>query len=99
MPDSTIADELKAARALLAKGWCQHALERNGSYCAFGAINKAVTGDAMSYGAGQRLGPYAAIMDIVPGCDIAAFNNAETTTQQDVLNLFDKALAELGALA
>lgn len=31
--------------------------------------------------------------------DVDAFNDAETTTDQDVLNLFDKALADLGGMA
>ena len=40
--------------------------------------------------------PPAAVTGLEP---IAEFNDAPTTTKQDVLNLFDKALADLGGLA
>lgn len=90
---------LTAARAEVAKGWCQRALEdEHGNVCALGALNRVTSGDARC---DQEMpeGLYGVLWDHVPDHQsVASYNNAETTTQQDVLNLFDKALSDLGGL-
>lgn len=103
MSDSpTIADDLKAARALLEKGWCKNALEDGrGNCCVLGAIALATAGNAYEWNDRSQ---HAAVLvaDQLPGGALMTLmnvNNAYDTTQQDMLNLMDKALAELGALA
>jgi hypothetical protein len=99
MSNSTIADDLKAARALIEKGWCKDALRLGNTYCAIGALSKVTEGDVYAC-TSRGDAAYHAVRKMLPaGVDIADFNNAPETTRQDVLNLFDKALAELGALA
>jgi hypothetical protein len=102
MSQQTIADDLKAARALLEKGWCKHVLEDGkGGHCALGAIVRATTGD--DYGWNQRAVDAAVFMgNRTPGGqvnDLVAFNNAAETTPQDVLDLFDSAIAVASELA
>lgn len=93
---------LKGARAEVAKGWCKNALERGGSVCAIGAIARAVHGSAQASVSEHDVSQaaWSIVKDHVPGgIPLSYYNNAETTTQQDVLDLFDKALADLGGLA
>lgn len=106
MSDSTIADDLKAARALLEKGWYQGGLtDYMGNMCVIGALNKVCCGDIIALFEGEGWTRRDAAVDVLRrilaplGTDIAEFNDAYTTTHEDVLNLFSKALAELGALA
>lgn len=108
MPDSTIADDLVRARSeLVARGWCKHVLQDyEGNICALGAVHMAIIGRSdLSFNDdgferctdAQRV--LAAVLEDRFLKSVSAFNDDIDTTQQDVLNLFDKALAELGALA
>jgi hypothetical protein len=95
-------DDLVAARALIAKPdtWCIGRLfgsEPTGlvSYCAIGAINKAVTGSPIGMVFSDH-GAAAAVLAALPpafGHDLpklAIFNNTHTHTE--VLALFDRAI-------
>lgn len=103
----SVIEDLKAARQHVERGWMQGKLtDYNGNVCAMGAVSIA---------AGMRIGSmvshtmewdrhqaqYEALMKQIPEgfFDVAAFNDDPATTKQDVLNLFDKALAELGGMA
>lgn len=103
MSTQTIADDLKAARALVNEGWCQGDLaDAHGGVCAIGALNLICVGSVyISVGGYPRRDAAVDALKrlLMPGQYLHEFNDASTTTQQDVLSLFDKALAELGALA
>lgn len=98
-----VAEVLVRARNLLATGrWCKGILEdSNDHVCALGAIRNAARAEAMFNGA-----PYAAVRDAAAD-QLAAqlpdvfyrvehFNDDDGTTLDDVLTLYDKALADLG---
>jgi hypothetical protein len=104
----SVVEDLKAARQHVELGWTQgklHRVETN-SVCAMGAVSLAA---GMRFGSpcsqivewDRHQAMYDELMKHIPSefFDVAAFNDAETTTQRDVLDLFDKALAELGGLA
>jgi hypothetical protein len=101
----TIRDVLVRSRALIAKGWTQAAAARdaNGrecaafaaeaiSWCAAGAICCCIRPGGASYNAvAAAMGFSSAIAapDSLP-----VFNDRQTTTQQDVLDAFDRAIAK-----
>lgn len=101
MPDSTIADDLRAARALVERGWFKGWLTDGQRVCAVGALNIACNGSAAGIPLDdwERRDAAAALLRQHLTQEIAYFNDDPETTKQDVLNLFDKALADLGALA
>lgn len=82
---------LKRARKLIAKGWTQHEMRASHSgvvcYCAVGALCEATRENTLLY--------YAAKDRIVPftGRGVIQFNDAEGRTQEEVLAVFDKAIA------
>jgi hypothetical protein len=101
----TVADDLKTARQhLVERGWNQGGLINGGRVCAMGALNLACWGEVrpgLNADVDRRGPAFAALAKHVPsefGDEVAMFNDAPTTEFEDVLNLFDKALAELGAL-
>lgn len=100
---SVVEDLRNAKRELLRRGWTQGILESgDGRVCAVGAINRATDSckmDARTHAVQQQLTVYLDAdcfkTELVP---LAAFNDRPDTTMQDVVNLFDKALADLGGL-
>lgn len=109
----TIAD-LRAARAeLVRRGWTKDAFvdPEEGRVCALGAIGAAsvegfmlMTYDDQS-NALVDLRPdrviavlTAKLHELHPNREVEVFNDDRETTYQDVLDLFDKTLAELGGL-
>jgi hypothetical protein len=91
-----IAAVLLDARARLASGkWCKRQeFDSNGNMCMQGALMAARNGieaDVDIYKIERLLGKHMWCSSI-PG-----FNDASETTLADVLTVFDKALAELGA--
>lgn len=108
MTDQLIAD-LTAARAEVEKGWRKNGFEDGaGNVCAVGAINRVTFGCAalgiIPRGAPQRLSrrnvAYDALRAKVPSdISVPEYNDDPATTRQEILNLFDKALADLGGLA
>jgi hypothetical protein len=93
----SVVDDLKGARERVEKGWCKHRLrDGQGNVCAVGAICLQ-TGAEMP----ARHPAAAQLRKFLPkefGGEIADFNDARSTTKEDVLMLFDKALADLGGL-
>lgn len=94
---------LQSARAEVAKGWCKNQLEdQDGNVCVVGAIHRADLGSARALTCLTLDGAHAfeEVQAHVPrGERLDLYNNAKTTEKQDVLDLFDKTLADLGGLA
>lgn len=97
-----LADTIKTARGVVAQGWCQkHFSDGNGNHCAWGAVLEALAPlqeqhHRTAYFESQEFLHKLAQAQGHPS--VFDFNDAPTTTQRDVLDFFDKALAELGAL-
>lgn len=100
----SVTQILQVARDRLDKGWHQGDLgdyhSDNGGVCAYGALIYAR--DTMNF---NNINLMADVIPILRRLlpqgqkSLPGFNDAETTTKEDVLNLFDKALADLGGLA
>jgi len=100
---SAVLEALRAGRERVARGWTQrgYACDANGNdaspasslatcWCALGGIY------ANSRQRAAHDAAVVALMDAMPpgaGHDVAAFNDATTTTQADVLALYDRAIA------
>ena len=107
-----IAD-LKAARSeLVTRGRTggEFVDQETGAVCALGAVGFATVDDfdirhECGYGAlavtPRALRVWHTLRGFLPEgfIDVDAFNDTGTTTDEDVLNLFDKALADLGGMA
>lgn len=98
-----IAEE---AAGIIDAGWAQHMLtDYAGAYCAFGALNMAVFGHHQTmdwYEPNHRAVREKAIELLPPrptglGSSLVSYNNAETTTQSDVSDLFRRVAKELAA--
>lgn len=91
--------DLQVARDRIARGWCQYALKDDaGRVCIMGALMNT---DSLLYGVMHHLVPD--LHRQIPsqfmskklnweGCDLVDFNNHPSTKQQDVLDLFDRAI-------
>lgn len=104
---------LRGARALIARGWCQHAYRNGDKYCALGALNACCVIAGSHYAAIHEApaagAPYFdpdALIQLEMGLTgekctvsdlriITTFNDSPTTTQADVLQLYDRAIAQL----
>ncbi len=103
----SVVEDLKTAKGHVANGWHQGSLsDRNGNVCAMGAIALAVGVelDLEDVGEVDWARHTAAHMELRKHLPISFesvpdFNDDIETTHQDVLNLFDKALADLGGLS
>lgn len=104
--------DLKAARRELVKrGRCRNELVEDGKVCVLGAVGVATTEGFISLDGVYRIMVLndprprrvrAALEDKLGGRNggwVEAFNDDETITDQDVLDLFDKTLADIGGLA
>lgn len=99
----SVIDDLKMARAAVERGWHQFGLTNGvGGVCVVGAVEVACFSvahmgvDMVRCGAAlDELGKH------LPSTlwAIVGYNDAPTTTKQNILDLFDKALASLGGLA
>jgi hypothetical protein len=111
MSEPTIDDrqqviaDLQAARGeLVTRGWCKNQLQsRDGQVCAVGAVQMAIMGHVGLTPADVEFDRVVtaqrALGRLVEIGDVGSYNDADDTGYQDVLNLFDKALADLGGLA
>jgi hypothetical protein len=97
-----VAEVLVRARNLLATGrWCKGVFEdSDDNMCTLGAIRNAARAETLFFGAPYESVEYAAVVQLAAhlpaSYSVAGFNDDEDTTLQDVLTLFDKALADLG---
>lgn len=103
-----LISDLKAARAeLVSRGRCTGSFMEDEKVCTVGALG-VVTVDGFAELCVQNRGiksprmmrAWSALQDHLqhPGW-VADFNDDKTTTDQDVLDLYDKTLADLGGLA
>lgn len=89
---------LKKAKKLIKKGWCKGAFARTASgesvpsdspdavkFCAIGAVNRARL--ALKYGSIDK----RAALNLLP-CNLTQINDFSTTTEEDILNIFDEAI-------
>lgn len=100
MTDQITAVLLHARGILSAGHWCKgRGTDGRGNVCAFGAIGRAIHEFDIPM-------PITFAVDIADRMrkhtpdhiGLANYNDAETTTLADVLEVFDKAIAELGAV-
>lgn len=91
------SEYLGVARDVVAHGWIQGvASDMNDNWCSYGALSKA----AVDTGQFQRwYCPSCVLLDDMSKAQgftsLMAFNDNPATTQQDVLDFFDKAIAGL----
>lgn len=95
-----LSEILTNARGVVSNGWCQGAYyDGNGSYCSIGALSKALQSSPQVLEGERYREAYMYLNNHLPalgfdnGQDVVDFNDDPATTQQDVLNLFDKAIA------
>ena len=100
-----VIDVLTKARELIAQGWCKGASQDGTDYCMVGAVYKAETGYCwLTKPGGPSSEALFALMLHLPWQPngknaqkvIPKFNDHNTTTHADVLDVFDKTLADLG---
>lgn len=99
-------DIIKGAREILSDPWHWRKggyTDGAGRYCLLGAMGMVAYEDAHAFSMGRSLVMRAADMvakhaTLEFNNTIANFNDDPLTTHQDVLNLLDKTLADLGAL-
>lgn len=79
---------LDAKQLLLVKSWCKYSYEdARGRHCLVGAISQAAPFD-QSWDTIQELRDF----NNQPNESLSSFNDAPTTTLEDVLNLLDRAI-------
>lgn len=83
----TLADDLRAARALIdsPEKWLKNELRRDGCFCAMGAGLEVKNGAVLLAIQGQLPDPYSTI---------PAYNDLPTTTHADIMALFDRAITD-----
>lgn len=102
-----LLESLRTGRERVARGWTQglYAIDLNGDkvdptseaascWCAVGAIPRFVRGEHVHGEAVAALGWAIPVNQCV---DVVGFNDLPTTTQADILALFDRAIAALEA--
>jgi len=97
-----VSKVLRQAKAVIATPdkWCKDFLEIHGRHCFFGALNMAHHGQHVwtteAFALGEKIAAMIALPRRAGISDITAvvdFNNAQTTTHEDIMNLFDRAIA------
>lgn len=111
--DQEITDALKVARDRLDQGWCQFRIwdRFTDGVCGLGAINYAAYGRYVSFLSDVNTPAWELSQDLrrvvassIPGArkggesSIVKYNDLSTTTKEDMLTIFDKALADRGGL-
>lgn len=100
----TVADDLTTARDIVAQHWFKGGItDGEGNVCAMGAVNVAVWGSPhvnVNSEYNRRAAALDALADHLPApfTSIPAFNDDADTRLEDVLNLFEKTLADIGGL-
>jgi hypothetical protein len=105
------ADIIKGARELLSNGWCRGHWKIEQQYCLEGALGVAANCDPQALAPcpkGDVTRELLSAAELVIGhlpaefrdgiYQLFRYNDSTKTTHQDVLNVLDKALADLGEL-
>lgn len=87
---NAVTQLLIEGRARVEQGWCRHAYQkRTGEVCMAGAlgVRNALSVNVLQYDAIQRL------RVAINGRDIEEFNDARGRTKEDILEVYDRAIA------
>lgn len=100
-----VVKALEKAQALLLKGWCQYFFRSHGKkYCAVGALNKVVNGDAGDCRFSPLREDIRTLLDYtareIAGCEIFGVNDHpdEDAAYQNVLAVYDAAIHKARAV-
>jgi hypothetical protein len=92
----SVADKLREAKALVAKGWTRGEYCRDGRVCSYGALYQAFTGDPeglnMDLLGGEFFEARRCLFQVIGRNNIISWND-EQTSKRPVLTAFDKAIA------
>jgi hypothetical protein len=85
---SAVSQCLIDGRARVARGWCQGRLrDENGGSCAIGALYSGSLSDRSL----ETFEAYCLLNDCLGG-QVSAYNDLPSTTQADILSLYDRAI-------
>lgn len=88
--EQVVQDLVNAKRYILEHGWCQGTFEDfSGRVCVMGAVDKIGRYD---YNYSRVLEATRALESMTPGRLLASFNDDARTTEQDILDLFDRTI-------
>ena len=97
-PFDQVLRDLQVARTKIALGWMQHRQQSGDRYCTYGAIVSATTCNEDRTIAAlrelRRAHPRRSLMRLLPAHAITHWNDHHRRTQQDVVELFDRAIAQ-----
>ena len=97
-PFDQVLRDLEVARGKVALGWIQHRQQTGNRYCAYGAVLSATRCDAHRTIAAlrelRRAHPPRSLMRLLPAHTITLWNDHPHRTQREVLDLFDRAIAQ-----
>jgi hypothetical protein len=97
-----VSEILRKGQAAIQAGWCQHAMvDADGAVCALGALGvalgqsrAAILDDGVRWNVAGATDAWELLNKTCPTREaIHAFNNARTTTHEDVIAWFDAAAA------
>lgn len=89
-PKSADLIVLEKARAIVARGWCQNALQTDSGFCIIGALGEAAPDDVC------LMGPWISLLGFGE-TNAAEWNDAPGRTQAEVLARFDEAISRLAS--
>jgi len=102
-PFDQVLRDLEVARGKVALGWVQHRQQSGDRYCAYGAVLSATRCDAHRTIAAlrelRRAHPPRSLMRLLPAHTITLWNDHRCRTQPEVVDLFDRAIAQRMARA
>ena len=102
-PFDQVLRDLEVARGKVALGWIQHRQQSGDRYCAYGAVLSATRCDAHRTIAAlrelRRAHPPRSLMRLLPAHTITLWNDRRRRTQREVVDLFDRAIAQRMARA
>ena len=102
-PFDQVLRDLQVARTKVALDWVQHRQQSGDRYCAYGAVISATRCDAHRTIAAlrelRRAHPPRSLMRLFPAHTITLWNDHRCRTQREVVDLFDRAIAQRMARA
>lgn len=90
---TAVADKLREARALIERGWTRNVFRRGSRYCAIGAVNSAIHGNAYEIPGAQIWDDAYELLKSATGEAIPVTDwNDVQPSKRPVLAAFDKAI-------
>lgn len=93
-----LIDNLKEAKKIVEAGWCQRLYAEGDNHCAVGAIYAACKNPTIAehmvdvFIEANKIPNSGSGRYFTKTCSISVWNDLKTTTKQDVINAFDKAI-------